>query len=139
LVKKNAAWSGAIWGARASLEVADKGSLLIKSENDAIGRDRWSQTVTVVYRDKQFLVAGLTRQARDTLDLNAGGSCDINFLTGKGKRNDKPVAVKTPAPRLADWSDERLPQPSVFRSSRRAPAHGAGIPFCDLVAVQETN
>lgn len=114
LVKQNAAWSGAMWGTRASLDVNDKGSLLIKSENEGIGRSRWSQTLTVVYRDKNFVVAGLTRQARDTLDLKAGGECDINFLAGRGMRNGKPVAVKTPAPKLVDWSNEKPPEPCEF-------------------------
>ena len=114
LVKKNAAWSGFMWGTRASLEVNDKGSLLVKSGNEGIGRNRWTQTLTVVLRDKQFIVAGFTRDEHDTLDLKAGGACDINFLTGKGKRNDKPISVKTPAPKLADWSDESPPQACKF-------------------------
>lgn len=114
LVKTNAAWSGAMWGTRPSLEVSDKGSLLIKSGNEAIGRSRWSQTVTVVYRDKQFIVAGLTYEWRDTFDLNANGVCDINFLTGKGMRKGKPIAVKTPVPKLADWSDQNRPDECDF-------------------------
>jgi len=114
LVKKNAAWSGAMWGQLPSLETNAKGALLIKSANDSIGRDRWSQTLTVIYRDKQFIVAGLTRETRDTLDLKNHHSCDLNFLSGKGVRDGKPVALKTPAPKLADWSDEKLPGACVF-------------------------
>ncbi len=114
LVKKNAAWSGAMWGTRPSLEVSGKGSLLIKSGNEAIGRGRWTQTLTVVYRNKDFVVAGITRDERDTLDLKAGGSCDLNLLTGKGKRNSKPVETKFPAIKLADWSDEKLPEECRF-------------------------
>jgi hypothetical protein len=114
LVKKNAAWSGAMWGTRPSLEVSGKGSLLIKSGNEAIGRGRWTQTLTVVYRDKDFVVAGVTRDERDTLDLKAGGSCDLNLLTGKGKRDGKPVETKFPAMKLADWSDEKLPKECRF-------------------------
>jgi hypothetical protein len=114
LVKKNAAWSGAMWGTRPSLEVSGNGSLLIKSGNEAIGRGRWTLTLTVVYRNKDFVVAGLTRDVRDTLDLKAGGSCDLNLLTGKGKRNDKSVETKFPAIKLADWSDEKLPKECKF-------------------------
>ncbi len=113
LVKKNAAWSGAMWGTRPSLELSGKGSLLVKSENDAIGRGRWSQTLTIVYRSKEFIVAGLTREARDTIDLKSH-SCDLNYLSGKGVRNGKPVAIKTPAPKFADWSDEKLPEACAF-------------------------
>lgn len=114
LVKKDAAWSGAMWGTRPSLETNDKGSLLIKSENSGVGRDRWSQTVTVVYRNKEFIVAGFTRDSYDTLDPNASHSCDLNFLSGKGKRDGKTVEAKGGAKKLADWSDGELPKECAF-------------------------
>jgi hypothetical protein len=114
LVKKDAAWDGGIWGSRPSLETTAKGSLLIKSENSGAGRDRWNQTLTVVYRNKQFIVAGLTREAYDTLSPDAGHSCDLNFLSGKGKRDGKSVEIKTPAMKLADWSDGELPKDCRF-------------------------
>jgi hypothetical protein len=114
LVKKNAAWSGLMWGTRPSLQVSDKGSLLIKSANYGVGRSRWDQTLTVVYRNKEFVVAGLTYLSFDTLDPKIGGSCDLNFLTGKGLRNGKPVETKFPVTKLADWSDEKLPKECNF-------------------------
>lgn len=114
LIKKNAAWSGGMWGQRPSLEITAKGSLLIKSENSGAGRDRWNQTLTVVYRNKQFIVAGLTREAYDTLDPNNTHSCDLNFLSGKGKKDGKAVEIKTPAMKLADWSDGDLPRECRF-------------------------
>ena len=114
LVKKNAAWSGGMWGSRPSLEVSDKGSLLIKSANEAIGRSRWSQTLTIVYRNKEFVVAGLTREARDTLEPKSGGSCDLNFLSGKGKHDGKAIEIKSSAIKLSDWSDEKLPKECNF-------------------------
>lgn len=114
LVKGSAAWSGAMWGTYPSLAVAAKGALQIKSENDGVGRNRWSQTLTVIYRNKEFIVAGVTRSARDTLDPKASGVCDLNLLTGKGLRNGKAVTTKTPAIKLADWSDEKLPAECQF-------------------------
>ncbi|MGJ0509770.1 MAG: hypothetical protein ACR652_22140 [Methylocystis sp.] len=114
LVKKDAAWDGGIWGSRPSLETSAKGSLLIKSENSGAGRDRWSQTLTVVYRNRQFIVAGLTREAYDTLAPESGHSCDLNFLSGKGKKDGKAIDVKTPAMKLADWSDGDLPKECNF-------------------------
>ncbi|PPD42706.1 MAG: hypothetical protein CTY15_11705 [Methylocystis sp.] len=113
-VKKDAAWSGAMWGQRPSLETNAKGSLLIKSENSGIGRDRWSQTVTVVYRNKEFVVAGLTRESYDTLDPNASHSCDLNFLSGKGKKDGKAIEVRGAVKKLADWSDAELPKECAF-------------------------
>jgi hypothetical protein len=112
-IKKDIVFSGGAWGQLPSLETNGKGSLLIKSENEAIGRDRWSQTLTIVYRNKQFLIGGVSFTARDTLDLNAGGSCDLNLLTGKGVRNGKPVGKLAPI-RLADWSGDKLPKECRF-------------------------
>jgi len=114
LVKKDVAWNGAMWGQRPSLDTNSKGSLLIKSENSGMGRSRWSQTLTVIYRNKEFVVAGLTRDAYDTLDPNAGHSCDLNFLSGKGKKDGKAVDLKAPAKKLADWSDGELPKECAF-------------------------
>lgn len=114
LVKKNAAWSGAMAGTRASLAASEKGSLLIKSANEGIGRGRWSQTLTVVYRNGAPIVAGLTREERDTLDLAAGGSCDLNFLTGEGTRSGKKITVRPLAVSLVDWSDDKLPKDCRF-------------------------
>jgi hypothetical protein len=114
LVKKNVAWSGGIWGSRPSLETSAKGSLLVKSENTGIGRDKWTQTLTVVYRNKEFIVAGLTRDAYDSLEPNASHSCDLNFLSGKGKKDGKPVEAKFPVKKLADWSDGDLPKECAF-------------------------
>lgn len=114
LVKKDAAWDGGIWGSRPSLETTTRGSLLIKSENSGAGRNRWSQTLTIVYRNRQFMVAGLTREAYDTLSPDAGHSCDLNFLSGKGKKDGKSVEIRTPAMKLADWSDGELPKECRF-------------------------
>ncbi len=114
LVKKKAAWSGAMWGSRPTLDSNNRGALLIKSGNEAIGRSRWSQTLTVLYRNKEFVVGGVTREERDTLDPKLGGACDLNLLTGKGKRNGKPVATKFAAVKLADWSDEKPPKECSF-------------------------
>jgi hypothetical protein len=114
LVKKDAAWNGAIWGQRPSLETNAKGSLLIKSENTGGGRSHWSQTVTVVYRNRQLIVAGLTYDAYDTIEPRDAHSCDLNFLSGKGKKDGKAVEIKTPAMKLADWSDGDLPKECRF-------------------------
>ena len=113
--KSNVVFSrGIVWGQLASLDVNNAGSLRIKSGNEGIGRNRWSQILTVVYRDKQFLIAGITYTARDTLDPKAGGDCDINFLSGKGLRNGRPVEARFTPIRLSDWSDEKLPQECKF-------------------------
>lgn len=106
LNKPEIAWTGAMWGQLPSLERTNKDSLLIKSENSAIGRDRWSQKLTVAYRNNEFILAGYTYESYDTLDPKAGKSCDVNLLTGKGEKNGKLINVAKKAPLVKDWQNE---------------------------------
>ncbi|MEN9434646.1 MAG: hypothetical protein RLZZ422_2235 [Pseudomonadota bacterium] len=110
VLKKELVWSGAMWGTLPSLELSGKNSLLVKSANEAIGRNRWNQTLTIAYRNSNFVLAGFTYNDYDTLEPNAKGTqCDINMLTGKGKLNGKAMTVKNKAPKLAELSlDEVL-------------------------------
>ena len=110
LIKKSVTYSGQAWGTRASLSTNPKGSLVMTAENDAIGRDRWSETLTIVLRDKAYVVAGMTYASRDTLDPKAGHSCDLNLLSGKGMLDGKPFPGKLAPIALADWSDEKIPK-----------------------------
>lgn len=104
IVRKDAVWVGGMWGTLPSLELSKKGSLLIKSANEAIGRNRWNQTITVAYRNNNFVAAGFTYNDYDTLEPNAAGTqCDVNLLTGKGTLNGKAITVKDKAPLLKDW------------------------------------
>ncbi|WDZ77870.1 hypothetical protein PWG15_05025 [Ensifer adhaerens] len=94
-------------GQAPSIEALPNGSLVITSHNDAIGRDRWEQKVTVAYRNFEFVVAGYTHSSYDTLDPNNTSQCDLNVLTGKGKANDKAVVAKGELVLLKDWNDAR--------------------------------
>jgi hypothetical protein len=114
LMKKAIAFDGGMWGSRPSLDTNAKGSLVIKSQNDAVGRNRWTQTMTVVFRNREYLVAGLTYVTYDTLDPKANGQCDINYLAGKGTRNGKPIEAKFSAIKLVDWTDDKLPKECQF-------------------------
>lgn len=87
-------------GTESSLAVAPGGSLQIKQMNDSVGRYRWERTLTVSFRNGQYVISGFTYSDRDTLDPNTGGSCDYNLLTGRGKRNNKNVKVKANPPAL---------------------------------------
>jgi hypothetical protein len=58
LSKKNLVWRGALWGTQPELQLAANQALAITSANDAIGRNRWHQKLTVIYRNKLFVVAG---------------------------------------------------------------------------------
>ena len=76
------AWVGGI-GQEPELRVTAHGSLQVTSMNEAIGRNRWRETLTIAHRGGQFLVAGYTYDWYDTLNLNDQGTCDMNFLSGK--------------------------------------------------------
>lgn len=108
--KAGLVWSGQMWGTLPSLSVNGRGSLVVSSENDAIGRDRWHQALTIAYRDGRFVVVGITHDSRDTLDPKAGGSCDLNLATGQGSAMGRPVTFPAAPIPLADWSDDRLPK-----------------------------
>ncbi len=76
-------WSGVMYGTIPSLDQNDAGSVLVKSQNIAIGRNRWEQVITVAYRNGALRIIGFTYSWHDTLSLNDSGKCDINYLSQK--------------------------------------------------------
>lgn len=107
-VAANKVWGNlGIAGQRPFLTALPNGSLLITSHNDAIGRDRWEQKLTVAYRNSDFVVAGYTYTSYDTLDPDNQTDCDFNVMTGKGTAEGKPVVAKDETVLLRDWSDDR--------------------------------
>lgn len=111
---KDIAFTG-IGGSDASLSLTDQGSLRLHSENYGIGRHKWEQTLTIVYRDGTFVVGGFTYSFADTLARDDNGevltgSCDLNLLSGKGVSNGKPARVATKAKPVTDWSAEDYPE-----------------------------
>jgi hypothetical protein len=108
-----------------ALEEKGKGSLVVTSCFGCGANKSWEATLTIVWRDGKFLVAGYSRdwdwnvqKADGTVETTLGG-CDINFLTGKGVASKdlddgKPVAEKFRPIALADWSDDSRPEPCKF-------------------------
>jgi hypothetical protein len=86
-----------MYGTESTLEVAANGSLLIKQQNQAIGRDRWERTLTVAFRNGKYVIAGYTYSSYDTLQEYAPESCDYNLLAQKGVNANKSVKIKTGA------------------------------------------
>ncbi|MCB2264322.1 MAG: hypothetical protein LGR52_15485 [Candidatus Thiosymbion ectosymbiont of Robbea hypermnestra] len=107
---KDLAWQGRLAGTRAAIQLNKRGSILIESGNQAIGRNRWRHRLTIAYRDNRFIVAGFTSHSFDTLDPEATVSCDLNYLTGTAIRNDQPLRIKTPAPPLTAWNADSFPE-----------------------------
>jgi hypothetical protein len=112
--RPGAAWSGHMWGTLPSLKLGAKGSLQLMSENTGVGRDKWQQTLTLVYRNKTFVVGGVTYSAYDSLDPKNAHSCDVNLLTGKAVRDKKVVKMAPQTIALTDWRDDKLPAPCKF-------------------------
>ena len=83
----------------------------------------WDETLTIVSRNQQLLVAGFSRSWDENIHLNNNsevatttGRCDINFLSGKGLATSditiqpKPLKQKFRAVKLADWSVKNIPE-----------------------------
>lgn len=103
------AFAGQMFGTVPELQLSKSGALQVHSQNSAVGRDRWERTLTLAYRDKSVIVAGITASSYDTLDPKNGGSCDVNLLTGKGKAGKAAVTVKAGGVPVADWTDDKVP------------------------------
>jgi hypothetical protein len=94
-----------------AFEGKDEGSLIVNTGCGGCSNDT-STTLTIVQRSGDLLVAGVTY---DWDTRNGSGTCDINFLTGKGtlSRNmakARPVRGRFAPIRLADWSQEKRPK-----------------------------
>lgn len=107
LAAPNSVWGNlTMFGQEPELAALANGSFTLTTKNDAVGRGRWRQSLTVAYRNFDFIVAGYTYSSYDTLDPNSGSECDLNVLTGKGKSNGGPVAGKAQFVLLKDWKDD---------------------------------
>ncbi len=99
-----------------AFESKDNGSLIIGYGCGGCSND-YETTLTIAYRDGEFLVTGYTF-AWDT--RNGMGSCDVDFLTRKGVVTEgldgerKPIDGEFAPVRLADWSDDRRPKACEF-------------------------
>ncbi len=91
------------------LEAMANGSLAVHSQNEAIGRNRWAQKLTIAYRNGTFVVAGFTYAAYDTLSENPDEDaleCDLNVLTGEGLLDGEPIRFSTTWIPLDAWTQE---------------------------------
>ena len=107
-------WMGAMAGQEPTIAIDKRGSLIVTFRNDSIGRDRWNEQYTIAWRQGALMVAGYDYQYRDTLDLKHIGVCSVNFLAGKGTRNDKPFSLAAGGIPLAKWTKDMLPKQCQF-------------------------
>lgn len=104
-------WMGGMEGQRPEIAVTARGSLTVVFQNEAIGRNRWRETLTMAYRGGALVVAGYTHESRDTLAPDASTRCDVNLLTGKGEKNGAPFTVPARRVPVTEWTDAAVPQP----------------------------
>lgn len=96
-----------LYGNDPDIKALGNGSIAVTSQNSAIGRNRWEQTLTIAYRNGDFVVAGYTYSYYDTLEPDAAGKCDYNVLTGKATVNDKIVKAAPRTIKIQDWDEEK--------------------------------
>jgi hypothetical protein len=112
-VLKEEIWSGLVFGQVAQLKTVGRNSLLVSSKNESIGRNRWTQRLTIAYRKGAYRVVGFTYDYYDTLNPDNNGMCDVNYLNGKAdiKINQAPSAMehRFRAVSITDWSIDHVP------------------------------
>ena len=110
---------GLTGGAFSDLESNDRGSLMVRYGCGGCSND-YETTLTIVSRGGEFLVAGFSY---DWDTRESAGTCDINFLTGKGviskgagvtEQIVKRFVGKFTPVKLADWSDNSRPKACGF-------------------------
>ncbi len=101
------------------LETTDRGSLVVTAVYGWGARQTWGESLTIVHRRGEFLVAGYTRdwewgnevhKADGSWDVETLiGGCDINYLMGKGVAYHvldqyQPMKGSFKLVKLADWA-----------------------------------
>lgn len=104
-----------------SISLNEKGSLVLSDFNDGGGRSRWKRTYVFVYQNDRFILAGLSIEEHDQFDRQAGGACELNFLTGKGTRNLQPFTFTAATPEFSEVTSEFAPKECIFPAPRINP------------------
>jgi len=93
-------------GNEATISTLQNGSILVTTRNGAEGQRHYEQKLTLAYRNFQFVVAGYTFTRSDDNGVENFMSCDLNVLTGKGKRDGTAFAVAPQFATIEDWNDD---------------------------------
>ncbi len=107
--------SGTLFGTIPELRQTRDGALILHSESTAGGGSQWTRDMQLAWRNGHFVVAGVRLKAWDPRDPAEGGSCDLNYLNGKGSVG-KSGAVKVAAGGIPveAWTEARIPNDCVF-------------------------
>ncbi len=106
-----------LWGNRAmfgqepSLLLDDLGRLVVVTQNTAIGRNRWQQSLTLRW-DQSWQVDAFSYDYFDTLDLEHQGRCDLDFIAqsatvvrGESQEQEVFELAAAPPPKLKEWQN----------------------------------
>ena len=110
LTRKGLAWRGAAWGTQPWLDTDEEGNLLVVSENQSVGRHRWTLKLTIGFETGGFAVTGYSLLSRDAVAGGAEAACRVNYATGKGQVNDASFTLPPGAIPVARWSDRHVPR-----------------------------
>jgi hypothetical protein len=108
VASKEFTWGGFLYGQRPSLKINSRGSVLLSSENTAIGRHRWHETLTIAFRQNNFYVVGYTYSYYDTINTEEYGECDFNLFNQKGFVNNKPTKTSYKKELISKWSNSNI-------------------------------
>jgi hypothetical protein len=81
LVLRSAFFNGAMWGMSPSLEAADNGQLYIRSEQIGIGRNPWTQTITLAWDTSRFVMTAFEHSVYDRA-LGGSYACSVDYRAG---------------------------------------------------------
>lgn len=125
VVGRDFVFSGAFDGQRPSLGIHEDGRLLVHSEQFAVGRTPWTQTLTIQEYDGALRVTGYSHSL---LDRPAGGDygCDVNLLTGAWRASATRIDTESGAT-TQTWDDTGLgpinPTEILWWGGAEPPAH----------------
>lgn len=107
-------WTGETAGALPEMTVDRAGALIVVFQNNVSGQFLWRQQYTIAFRGGVFVVAGYSYTTRDTLTPGQSGTCNVDFVSGQGTRDGKPVKVPAPPTPLSAWSEKSIPAACTF-------------------------
>jgi hypothetical protein len=97
------------------LEPGQGGRVLVHSQNEAYGQERWYLTLEIGFEGGDWRVTGIDYAWRNTLDLSDRGGCTLDLASGQGvlegPRGESEVASPFPAPTLWAWDEKHLGLP----------------------------
>jgi hypothetical protein len=100
-------WQGRYDAGRPALDLGPEGTLLLTAMNDGYGRHRWSETITIAHHNDDLRVTAVSYGWYDPLDLDAGETCDVDLLSGRGHvktpEGSREIAAPFPPPLLWNW------------------------------------